>query len=464
MGLFISVQPGKRKEIKVIRLIIIFLLFIIDPSGWADEGTSSVKLNFTGTKISLNFQDIQVRAVLQLLADFTETNIVVSDKVNGNITLRLSNIPWDEALELILTTQGLTKRKLGNITLIDTFEEHKALEHEATQKLAKLQSFLIQINYAKAVDIAAMLRDKENALLSESGSVGVDVRSNMIWVQDTHSKVQKVKALVRKLDVPDKQVVIEARIVNMTKDSAEDLGVRWGISKSNNLSGTLNGASQLAKGTQSKEVPVADRLNLSLAATPLEATPASLGIALAKLGGGVLLDMELTALESQGRAEVVASPRLMTTNRQPALIESGEDIPYQETTSSGATSVSFKKAVLSLKVTPQITSDGKLLMDLQINQDSDSGRRVQGVPIVLTKAIETKVWVKNAETIVLGGIYQQNKNNTVTRIPFIGRIPVLKYMFSRKEEQMKNKELLIFITPRIMVDKFSIKKKNKKEK
>lgn len=439
--------------------------FIIDVFPLSADEVQQAKLKkrvFMGKRISLNFQNIQIRAVLQLLADFTGVNIVVSDKVTGNITLRLNDVPWDQALDIILTTQGLDKREVGNVVLIDTsadftMRENGALkEQEAAKKLAPIRSDLLQINYAKATDIATMLKDKNNSLLSERGVLSVDVRTNTIWLQDTGARIQEIRELVEKLDVPVKQVSIEARIVNMTKDCELDLGVRWGVSKPTHLSGTLEGANALAGGTAASAVPLAERLNLDLLAAPTNGIPASVGIALAKLGSGVLLDLELSALESEDRAEIVASPRLMTTNQQPAIIQSGEDIPYQESTSSGATAVAFKKAVLSLKVTPQITPDGKLLMDLQINQDSDSGKRVQNVPIILTKSIATSVLVNNGQTIVLGGIYQQSKSNQINRIPFLGTLPVLGNLFRSVDVKSSNDELLIFITPRIIANSLSI--------
>ncbi|GGI91132.1 type IV pilus secretin PilQ [Legionella impletisoli] len=439
--------------------------FIIDVFPLTPEEIQAEKLKkkvFTGKRISLNFQDIPVRSVLNLLAEFTGIDIVVSDNVKGNITLRLNDVPWDQALDIILTTQNLDKRRTGNVILVDTAakfterEQQELAEIQAAKKLAPIRSELLQINYAKAADIASMLKDKENSLLTDRGTVSVDQRTNTIWLQDTGAQIDEIRELVKKLDVPVKQVLIEARIVNVTKDCAEDIGVRFGVSRPTHLSGTLEGANELAGGTPPADVPIADRLNVDLGALPIDASPASIGIALAKLGNGVLLDLELSALESEGRAEIIASPRLMTTNQQSAVIESGEDIPYQEATSSGATAVAFKKAVLSLKVTPQITPDGKLLMDLQINQDSDSGRRVQGVPIILTKSIETNVLVNNGQTIVLGGIYQQDKNNSVTRVPFLGQLPLVGNLFSRSSARLSNEELLIFITPRIITNNLSI--------
>lgn len=441
--------------------------FIIDVFPLSAEEIQQEKLKkkvFVGKRISLNFQDIQLRAVLQLLADFTGVNIVVSDAVSGNITLRLNDVPWDQALDIILTTQGLDKRQVGNVILIDKAtalvarETQTLKEQQASQKLAPVRSDLLQINYAKAADIATMLKDKSNSLLSERGTLSVDARTNTIWLQDTGAQIEEIRELVKQLDIPVKQVMIEARIVEMTKDCELDLGVRWGISKPTHLSGTLAGANQLAQGVAPAEVtPLAERLNLDLVALPISgAQPASVGLALAKLGSGVLLDLELSALESMGRTEIIASPRLMTTNQQSAVIESGKDIPYQQATSSGATAVSFKKAVLSLKVTPQITPDGKLLMDLLITQDADSLERVQGVPIILTKSIQTNVLVNNGQTIVLGGIYKKDKNNSITRIPFLGGLPVVGYLFSRTHVATNNEELLIFITPRIMTNNLAI--------
>lgn len=420
---------------------------------------------FTGKRISLNFQDIDIRAVLQLLADFTGINIIVSTNVKGNITLRLNDIPWDQALDIILTTQNLDKRKTGNVMLIDTkesldkIEEAQLKNQQTIQKLEPIRSDLIQINYAKAADIALLIKDKQNSLLSDRGKISVDARTNTLWIQDTGTKIEEVRELLKQLDIPVKQVLIEARIVDVTKDFAQDLGIRWGVSKPSHLSGTLAGANQFQFPPGSLNpatVPVAQRLNLDLAATPAVGTAASVGIALAKLGDNILLDLELSALESEGRAELISSPRLITTNQQAAVIESGQEIPYQEATSSGATAVAFKKAVLSLKVIPQITPDGKILMELQINQDTPSAERFNGVPAILTKEIQTNVLVNNGQTIVLGGIYKQDKNLAIRRIPFFGSLPVVGPLFGNKQITLKNEELLIFITPKIITNTLAI--------
>lgn len=443
--------------------------FMVDVFPLTAEEVKQAKLKkqvFTGKRISLNFQNINIRAVLQLLADFTGINMVVSDKVQGEITLRLNDIPWDQALDIILTTQGLDKRKTGNVMLIDTkkslddMEEAQLKSQQSMQKLEPIRSDLIQINYAKAADIAVLVKDKQNSLLSERGKISVDARTNTLWIQDTGTKIEEVRELIKQLDIPVRQVLIEARIVEVNKNYNEDLGIRWGVSRPSHLSGTLAGANQLQLPTGAANpanISVPQRLNLDLVAAPLAGgVPASVGIALARLGDNILLDLELSALESEGRAELISSPRLITTNQQAAVIESGQEIPYQEATSSGATAVAFKKAVLSLKVIPQITPDNKILMELQINQDTPSAERYNGVPAILTKEIQTNVLVNNGQTIVLGGIYRQDKNKAVRRIPFFGELPVVGVLFSNKQISLRNEELLIFITPRIITNSLSI--------
>lgn len=312
---------------------------------------------------------------------------------------------------------------------------------------AIIKSELIQLNYAKAFDVANILKDKSSSMLSAHGSLRIDPRTNSILIKDTIKKITEIKELIQKLDIPISQVAIEARIVNVTKDNSKDVGIRLGLTTIGLFSGTLEGVYDCAV---QEYPPLNNRLNLNLPAAAIDATPASFGFVLSKLGGGVLLDLELSALESEGQAEIVASPKLVTTNNQEAIIESGEDIPYQQATLSGATAVAFKKAVLSLKVKPQITPDNRLLMNLVVNQDFDSGRRVQGVPIILTKSITTSVLVKDGETLVLGGIYKKDKHNVVVKVPVLGNIPLLGVLFRRIQVRFKNEELLIFITPKIL--------------
>lgn len=441
--------------------------FMVDIFPLSAEEVRQAKLKktvFTGKLISLNFQKIPVRAVLQLLAEFTGINMVVSDKVSGDITLRLNNTPWDQALDIILKTNQLDKRQTGNIMMIAPIkdilqnEKQELVSQLEVTNLLPLRSELIQINYAKAADIATLLKDKNTSLLSKRGSISVDVRTNSIWIQDTGAQIEEIRELIKQLDIPVKQVLIEARIVNVTKNFTQDLGIRFGVSRPNTLSGRLNGANQFQQGVSPANVlpTFAERLNVDLAAVPAAVAPGSIGIALAKLGDGILLDLELSALESEGHGEVIASPRLITTNQQAAVIESGQEIPYQESTSSGATAVAFKKAVLSLKVTPQITPDSKIMMDLQINQDTPSPQLFNGVPSILTKEIQTNVLVDNGQTIVLGGIYQQDKSNSINRVPFLGQLPVVGALFRNQNVTTKNEELLIFITPRIITNALSI--------
>lgn len=420
------------------------------------------KSAYHGKALALNFQDVPIKTVLKIIADFAGKNMVVSDAVKGNISLRLQAMPWDEALDLILQGNGLTKRQQGTVIFIaprQQFlrEEAASLKARAQiHKLTPLHSVLIPIHYAKASDLAILLKDRKSSLLTKRGNVSVDARTNSLWLKDSKSQIKTVLHLIRKLDIPVKQVEIEARIVNMSKEGMLDLGIRFGVTKESHLSGSLRGANQMQLGKTPGQIPFTERLNLDLPA--FVANPASVGVALAKLGKGVLLDGELSALESERKAQVVANPKLITTNQQPARIESGEEIPYQESTSSGATAVVFKKAVLRLKVTPQITPDNRLLLDLKINQDMPSGRMVNGVPAIVTKAIQTQALVNNGQTIVLGGIYKQDKDNTIRRIPFLGKLPIFGMLFSNLEQKVRNEELLIFITPRIIPQELNDRK------
>lgn len=408
-------------------------------------------------RISLNFQAIEVKAVLQLLAEFTGINMVISDTVSGNITLSLSDVSCDQALDIILTTQSLGKRRMGNVMFIAPTEEMAKREKKIqqiqfeTSNISPLHSELFQINYAKASDIANALQDNKESFLSARGRLAVDIRTNTLWIQESRERLTTIRKIIRQFDVPVRQVLIEARIVNVTKDFAQDLGLRFGLSTPTSFQGGKS------PGERFNAINLANRLNFDLGDIPMATSPASIGIALAKLSDNILLDLELSALESEGRGEVISSPRLITTNQQPALIESGEEIPYQEATSSGATAVAFKKAVLSLKVTPQITPDSKILMDLKINQDIPSPKVFNGVPTILTKEIQTNVLVNNGHTIVLGGIYKQDKNNEVNRVPFWGDLPMVGALFRNQSVSTRNEELLIFITPRIISNSLSSK-------
>ena len=419
---------------------------------------------FDGERLSLNFQDIEVRSVLQLIADFTNLNMVVSDAVSGNLTLRLKNVPWDQALDIILKTKGLGKRENGNVIYVAPSEEIAArekLELEAqqqVQELAPLRSEFIQVNYARAGDLAALFKSSENSLLSERGNVTVDERTNNLLVQDTALKLNEIRSLVERLDVPVKQVLIESRIVVANDDFTKALGVRFGISNQDsnladdddfdaiarNLEGTdaaLNGGT----------IPLANRLNVNL---PAAAATGSIGLALAKLPLGLLLDLELSAAQAESRAEVISSPRVIASNQTTARIEQGTEIPFQSATSSGATDVEFKQAVLALEVTPQITPDNRVAMRLIVTNDSIGEEVPSGfggvIPSIDTNEVETDVLVDNGQTLVLGGVYTQDRINSNSRVPFFADLPFVGVLFRNSSVSNSKSELLVFITPKII--------------
>jgi type IV pilus assembly protein PilQ len=400
------------------------------------------KLGYSGEKLSLNFQNIEVRSVLQLIADFTGLNIVASDTVNGAITLRLKNVPWDQALDIILRTRGLGKRQTGNVMLVapnTEIAEREKQELEAQMQivdLAPVVTRFYQINYAKASDISTLLKSGEkSSMLSARGQVTVDQRTNTLMILDTSEKLDEIGALVRKLDVPIRQVMIESRIVTANNDFSRSLGVtaNLGPNPANTAGISTNGAN----GTMNINLP---------------SSPANGQFGLAVLGSNYLIDLELSAMQTEGVGELVSNPRVITSNQKEATIEQGVEIPYQEASSSGATSVSFKKAVLSLKVTPQITPDDRIVMDLEVSKDNVSSVVSGGVPAIDTRAISTQVLVNNGETVVLGGIYEQEKVNTQDAVPGLSSIPLLGYLFRRDSKFDNKKELLIFVTPKILKD------------
>lgn len=404
--------------------------------------------------ISLNFQDIKVKALLQLLAEYSGQNIIVNESITGNISLHLEKIPWDQALNIVLKSQGLGRRQVGNVIIIAPIAEIAAKEKQALEAekqmedLSTLQSELLQIHYGKATAIAEVLKTQGTSLLSSRGSINSDARTNTIWVQDIPKKLIEVKQLVNKLDIPVRQVLIEARIVNVDKSFEEELGVRFGLSNpQKNISGSLAGANALAQGINPENIPLNQRLNMDLPAITPGAT--SMGLALAYLGKGTLIDLELSALESEGGGKIISSPRLITADQQEAQIQAGEEIPYQQATTSGATSVAFKNAVLSLNVTPQITPEGKIILTLKVNQDKVGSRNISGVPSIDTRQIETQVVVENGETIVLGGIYETDNKKMIQRVPILGSLPLVGVLFRHNQWSNKCKELLIFVTPRI---------------
>ena len=414
---------------------------------------------FTGERLSLNFQDIEVRAVLQLLGDFTGLNMVASDTVTGNVTLRLKNVPWDQALDIILKAKGLSIREVGNVIMVAPTEEIAArekLELEASQQveeLAPLRTEFIQVNYAKAEELAALIKAEENNLLTERGSVTIDSRTNTLIVQDIATSLQSVREMVDKLDIAVRQVLIESRIVNAEENFAKDIGVRFGYGRQiggedDGLETTIGANAVDSDGAE--DSARLDGLIVSLPAAPADATAAALGFAIGKIGSW-LLQLELSALIAEDRVEDIANPKVITTNQSPAMIESGVEIPYQEASSSGATSVSFKKAVLSLEVTPQITPDDRVLLDLSINQDS-RGVEAGGIPSINTRNVTTQVMVENGETVVLGGIFTDETRKDINKVPFLGDLPYVGFLFRQTRDIKNKRELLIFITPKILKD------------
>ena len=408
--------------------------------------------------MTLNFQDISVRAVLQIIAGYNDFNLVTSDSVNGNITLRLDGVPWDQALDVVLRVKGLDKRMDGSILMVAPSEElaaREAKELKAKQQVEDLEplySEYIRLNYAKAEEFADLLKTDTNSIISARGSVSVDKRTNSLLIKDTAKSIESVRRMVETLDIAVRQVVIEARMVTVRDNVKEDLGVRWGFSDqqgTDGISGTLEGANTISNGT----IPsISDRLNVNL---PITGAAGSIGMHVAKLANGTLLDLELTALEEENRGEIIASPRITTANQKKARIEQGTEIPYVESASSGATTVSFKKAVLSLEVTPHITPDNKVILDLIITQDTrgDTVQTGTGPAVAIdTQEIQTQVLVENGQTVVLGGIFQQQIINSVKKVPLLGDIPYLGVLFRSTSEFNEKKELLIFVTPKIQIE------------
>ncbi len=445
---------------------------------------------YTGQKLSLNFQDIDVRSVLQLIADFTNLNLVASDTVNGRITIRLQNVPWDQALDIILRTKGLDKRRTGNVIMVAPAEEIAArekLEAQAlrqVEQLAPLQTEYIQLSYAKATDIQTLITSGRNngasgssnsssnengldenvgSLLSTRGTISIDPRTNTIIVQDTAKKIDEIRAMIGRLDVPVKQVMIEARIVRATNNFSKEMGVKWGVLSqgiTNNKSLLVGGSDTTLWNLREPEkdddlggfkytIDRPDNLNVDLGVTAAGASRIAFGLISLS---DVMLDLELSALQSEGRGEVISTPKVLTGDKQKARVASGTQIPYQNATSSGATAVQFVNAELSLEVTPNITPDGKIGMELFINSDTPGLVLPTGQRQIDTNRVATNVLVNDGETVVLGGIFINETGNSVTKVPFLGDIPYVGTLF-RKNVNLDNKqELLIFVTPRLVND------------
>ena len=438
-------------------------LFTLDVKPVIEEETAETarkKDQFTGERLSLNFQNIEVRAVLQLIADFTGLNLVASDTVGGNLTLRLKNVPWDQALDIILKTKGLAMRQTGNVMLVAPSEEIAARERlelesqKQIEELAPLRSEFVQVNYAKASVLAGLLKAEGNSLMTERGNVSVDERTNTLLVRDTQAAINAIRGLVTKLDVPVRQVLIEARIVIADDTFNRDLGVRFGLSKQaqgHDRDAFLLGGGRPGNvnfnGTSTFNTGGNENFIVDL---PIAGPAADLQLAILSLPD-FLLQLELQAAQAEGRGEVISNPRVVTSNQKEAVIEQGTEIPFQEASSSGATSTSFKKAVLSLRVTPQITPDDRVIMDLHVTQDT-VGQEFSGIPAVNTRTINTQVLVDNGDTVVLGGVFEQTKREDQSKVPFFGDLPYFGFLFKSTSVRDDKTELLIFVTPKILKD------------
>ena len=450
--------------------------FIIDVRPIVDNPNKLVrgaKTGYAGEKLSLNFQNIEVRAVLQVIADFTGLNIVTSDTVTGNLTLRLKDVPWDQAMDIITQSKGLAMRKTGNVILVAPADELATKEKqalEASQQIEDLEALRTEVftlKYMRAEDLVKIITDSKQKILSKRGSAVPDVRTNNVFVQDTPKYLEQVQAIINKTDVAVRQVMIESRLVIADDKYSRALGARFGVNKLNttgnssyaiggNLAQTSTvGASQASTtGVSGPTSPSGstDGLQSNLGLTKASG---SLAFSLFRLPAGLLLNLELTAMESDGRGKVVSSPRVTTANQHKAKIASGTEIPYLEASSSGAATVAFKSAVLSLEVTPQITPDDKIIMELDVKKDR-VGQVYSGVPSIETQNINTQVLVGNGETAVLGGIYEQTTRNDVEKVPFFGDLPIMGNLFKRKTVQNDRTELLIFVTPKIMDDSLTL--------
>ncbi|VAW52061.1 Type IV pilus biogenesis protein PilQ [hydrothermal vent metagenome] len=455
------------------------------------EEVKKEKFGYTGERLSLNFQDIPVRAVLQLIADFTSLNVVVSDSVDGNLTLRLKNVPWDQALDIILKAKGLSKRESGTVMMIAPSEEIAAQEkidleaQQSVTELAPIRSAFFTINFAKVGELAALFSgggggggDGEdggggtsNGILSPRGSVIIDERTNTLIIKDTEEVISEIRRTLKKLDIPIRQVMISSRIVVAQDAFTKELGARFGatsVSSSSNGFGvttgsfrgadtiTSSGLDNLAAGGVPEPFGIpagaaaSDRLNVDLGVNG-----AAGSLAFAVLTGSSLIDLEISALQAENTGEIISSPRVVTADRKEAHIEQGVEIPYLSAASSGATQVQFKKAVLSIVVTPQITPDDRVIMDLSVTNDT-VGDIFAGVPSIDTREVGTQVLVNNGDTVVLGGIYQQITRNEIDKVPFLGDIPIIGYFFRRTLESDEKQELLIFVTPKILKDTLSL--------
>ncbi|MGA0032257.1 MAG: type IV pilus secretin PilQ [Burkholderiales bacterium] len=445
--------------------------FIVAIKKVAEDANRLVRPGFTGEKLSLNFQNVEVRAVLQVIADFTGLNVITSDTVGGSLTLRLKDVPWDQALDIILTSKGLDMRKTGNVVWIaprDELATREKLALEARSQISELEPLRtesMQVNYQKAADFQKLLSDPAQKILSKRGSAVVDVRTNTVFVQDTPTRLEEIRKLLKQIDIPVRQVMIESRIVEANDTFSRNLGARLGfhdqtgqgfrIGSGQGTNGLIGGSIN-DTGSHSGQIATApsftESLFVNLPAQGLSgANPGVFSFLLFNDKSTKFLNLELSALQADGKGKIISSPRVITADKVEATIEQGTEIPYQAATSSGATSVSFKKATLSLKVKPQVTPDDNVIMTLRINKDSVGQNTLSG-PSIDTKQISTEVLVENGGTVVIGGIYTQDERSTTTKVPVLGDLPYVGFLFKNNQRVDDRRELLIFISPKILKD------------
>ncbi len=450
--------------------------FIVEVKKVVDDGSRLVQPGFTGDKLSLNFQNVEVRAVLQVIADFTGLNVITSDTVGGSLTLRLKDVPWDQALDIILQSKGLDMRKTGNVVWIaprDELATREKLALEARSQIADLEPLRtesMQVNYQKAADFQTLLSDPKQRILSKRGSAVVDVRTNTVFVQDTATRLEEVRKLLKQIDIPVRQVMIESRIVEANDTFSRNLGARLGFNDRtgqgfrvgsgqgvNALAGGSLSATGFATGQIATQPLFNESLFVNLPAQGLSgANPGVFSFLLFNDKSTKFLNLELSALQADGKGKIISSPRVITADKIEATIEQGTEIPYQQATSSGATSVSFRKATLSLKVKPQITPDDNVIMNLKVNKDSVGQNTLSG-PSIDTKQVATEVLVENGGTVVIGGIYTQDERSTTTKVPVLGDLPYVGFLFKNNQRVDDRRELLIFISPKILKDGASLR-------
>lgn len=453
--------------------------FILDVKQIVEDPNKLVqgtKTGYSGEKLSLNFQNVEVRAVLEVLAEFTGLNIIASDSVGGNLTLRLKDVPWDQALDIILHSKGLSMRKSGSVIWIapsDELATKEKLELEARQQISELEparTESFQMRYQKAAEIQKILSDEKQKILSKRGSVVIDARTNTLFVQDTPSKLEEIRKLINQIDVPVRQVMIESRIVIASDSFNKNLGARLGLHDTGGSGFGLGGNTRAVIGgnlndtgahTSQGGEPVwpDDSLSVNLSASKIGGiAPGVVSMVLFKAGATKFLNLELSALQADGKGKTISNPRVLTADQMEATIEQGTEIPYLQASSSGATTVAFKKAVLGLKVKPQITPDDNIIMDLKINNDEPDYKNVTaGVPPLLTKQVSTQVLVENGGTVVIGGIYTQKLDDVTTKVPLLGDIPVIGFLFKNKLTKDEKSELLIFVTPKILKESLNLR-------